>query len=140
MKPCDCCKHNAKDAFNWYIEQRSRWNALEHAGWHFSRPANTNGGIGLSMERMNVKVTITCDRNDTFRNIHTRLITLCEAVHSASASDESRAPCSCSQGECIHTKPSWDDDPVLGPLIREAYSEPANMGICLNTPKPNQKI
>ena len=32
----------------------------------------------------------------------------------------------CSQGGCIHTKPSWDDDPVLGPLIREAYYDPAN--------------
>jgi hypothetical protein len=28
---------------------------------------------------------------------------------------------------CIYTKPSWDDDPVMGPLIREEYSDPANV-------------
>ena len=31
----------------------------------------------------------------------------------------------------LHTKPSWDDDPVMGPLIREAYSDPANSTTCL---------
>lgn len=29
-------------------------------------------------------------------------------------------------GDCVHTKPGWDDDPVLGPLIREAYSDKPN--------------
>jgi len=38
----------------------------------------------------------------------------------------------CSQGGCIHTKPAWDDDPVMGPLIREAYSDPANTALRIN--------
>jgi hypothetical protein len=53
--------------------------------------------------------------------------------HTSNAPDQARLQPSheagCSQGGCIHTKPSWDDDPVLGPLIREAYSDPANAAL-----------
>jgi hypothetical protein len=68
---------------DWHILQRDRWDALERAGWRFSRPADTDGGIGLSMERMTVRVTIICGRHDTLLNTHTRLLTLCEGIHTA---------------------------------------------------------
>jgi hypothetical protein len=35
------------------------------------------------MERMTVRVTIICGRHDTLLNTHTRLLTLCEGIHTA---------------------------------------------------------
>ena len=40
----------------------------------------------------------------------------------------------CSRGGCVHTKPSWDDDRVMGTLIREAYSDPANTANRVGSP------
>jgi hypothetical protein len=67
----------------WHILHRDRWDALERAGWRFSFPSDAEGGIGLRMERLTVRVTIICDRHDTLSQIHTRLLTLCEGIHAA---------------------------------------------------------